>query len=293
PPAGHHTYAAQRYTGSLTAEIVAHSPVHIGSGLLEPMRGKHPLVKGIVRSMVDGELRPVIPGTSLKGCIRAIVEAISRSRVQVTRARELPRQYVAGRSVDELDVAQRIFGTLGYQGCVRFGNAVLQGYTTTVVESVQLFRPRPESVRTYFDGVLPKGRKFYMHGKPAKGDLPLEACDVGSRFAVRMDFEQLSAGELGLLLIAMGLGDPSFYPKLGGAKPACLGTIAVTDPQITAYSGAAAYSDFDAKPESLDPIALFGMARAEGLLETAQLEHLAEILRWPPAEDRECPDRNY
>src|SRR5262249_11753208 len=154
-----------------------------------------------------------IPGTSLKGCIRSIVEAISGSSVQVTRARELDRRYLPARSLDELDVAQRIFGSLGYQGLGRFGDAPqVEGHIVTV-PTPQLFRPRSEAVDTYFDGRRPRGRKFYMHGALARGNLPLEACAEGSRFALRAEFENLTPGELGLLLIALGLGEPKLWPK--------------------------------------------------------------------------------
>src|SRR5262245_608341 len=85
PPAGHHRYGSGRLTGTLAARIVARSPVHVASGLLEPKNtGQYPMVKGHFRT--NGT--PAIPGTSLKGCIRSIVEAISRSSVQITRARE-------------------------------------------------------------------------------------------------------------------------------------------------------------------------------------------------------------
>lgn len=288
PPAGHHRYREGTLTGTLTATIVARSPVHVASGLLEPKPGnrQYPMVKGHFRT---GD-KPAIPGTSLKGCIRSIVEAITRSSVQVTRARELPRDYQPSRRIDQLDVAQRIFGALGYQGLVRFGDAVLASGDTTIVPSVQLFRPRSEAVDTYFDSSEPRGRKFYMHGKLAQGNLPLEACPIDSSFGLRMEFENLAASELGVVLIALGLGEPRFLPKLGGAKPACLGTIEVTAPSLTVLSTRAAYEDFDAAPAPQEMKELLDAARP--LVLNTQLGKLADVLRWP-REDRECPDRSY
>jgi RAMP superfamily len=289
PPAGHHRYRAGSYTGTLAAKIVARSPVHVASGLLEQTRDlQYPMVKGHFRT--GGRL--AIPATSLKGCIRSIVEAISRSSVQVTRARELPRDYVPGRSPERLDAAQRIFGALGYQGMVRFSDAVLEGGSPVIVPTPQLFRPRAESVDTYFDGREPRGRKFYMHGALAKGNLPLEACPVDSRFSFRMEFENLAAGELGLVLTALGLGEPRLWPKLGGGKPACLGTIDVADTSLTALDARATYAEFDAAPAPLDVAPLLRAARDEGLVLEPQLARLAEVLRWPRP-DRGCPDRNY
>jgi CRISPR/Cas system CSM-associated protein Csm3 (group 7 of RAMP superfamily) len=297
PPAGHHRYRQNSYTGVLTTIVVARSPVHVASGLLEPTSDRqYPLVKGHFRT--KGQL--AIPGTSLKGCIRSIAEAISRSSVQVSRSRDLPRDYQPSevRERDrreqnvQLDVAQRIFGALGYQGMVRFADAVLVEGRAMIVPSVQLFRPRAEAHDTYFDGRQPRGRKFYMHGALAQGNLPLEACAEGSRFALRMEFENLSAAELGLVLTALGLGEPRLWPKLGGAKPACLGTIEMTGPILAGFAGAAAYADFDAAPQPLEIAPLIQAARDARLLLNEQLGRLAEVLRWP-REDRECPDRSY
>ncbi len=289
-PVGHHQYKSDTLSGTLQAVIVACSPVHVASGILEqvPSDRRYPLVKGHFRT---GGV-PAIPATSLKGCIRSIVEAISPSAVHITRSRDIPRNMLPSRSVDQLDPAARLFGALGYLGAVRFSDAVLRQGKVIPVPTPQLFSPRRESVDTYFDGRTPRGRKFYMHGKLAKGDLPLEACDVGSRFDLRMDFSNLTPGELGLILIALGLGEPRLWPKLGGGKPACLGTIEVLEPRLTRDDPRARYTDFDAGTAPLEVAPLIAAARAEGLVLEPQLTRLAETLHWP-REDRGCPDRNY
>ncbi len=284
-PVGHHRYQPDTLSGVLRATIVARSAVHVASGLLEQTRDpKYPLIKAHFR--VNGKI--AIPGTSLKGCIRSIVEAISRSAVHVTKARPLPDETLPSRSVDQLDPAARLFGAQGYQGVVRFADAVLIEGKIITVPTPQLFRPRD----TYSDEQQPRGRKFYMHGELARGDLPLEACDAGSRFGLRMDFNNLTQGELGLILIALGLGKPRLWPKLGGGKPVCLGTIEVLDPQLTIDDPRASYRDFDAVA-ALQPLQpLIDAARAERLVLDDQLNRLADILRWPRGE-RRCPDRSY
>lgn len=288
-PVGHHRYKSGTLTGRLTAQIIARSPVHVASGLLEPVRDRdYPLVKGHFRT--NNTL--AIPGTSLKGCIRSIVEAMSRSAVQITRSRDLPREYEPSRSPEKVDVAQNIFGALGYQGLVRFSDALLVEGQIMIVPTPQLFRPRPESVDTYFDGRRPRGRKFYMHGALAKGNLPLEACAVDSRFQLEMDFENLTQGELGLVLTALGLGEPRLWPKLGGGKPACLGTIEVIEPALVALDTRSTYTDFDATPQPLDLAPLLEAARTAKLILSEQVDRLAEVLRWP-RDDRNCPDRSY
>ncbi|ABU56318.1 RAMP superfamily CRISPR-associated protein [Roseiflexus castenholzii] len=288
-PEGHHRYT--HLNGALHAQLIARSPVHVASGLLEQTSNqRYPMVKAHFR--VNGT--PVIPGTSLKGCIRSIVEAISSSSVSVTRARQLPHKLKPSDKPECLDVAQRIFGALGYQGQVRFGDAVLTGGQTEIRGAPQLFRPRPEAPIYLDQSRSLKGRKFYMHGKPASGDLPLEVCSVGSTLTFRMDFENLTPGELGLLLIALGLGEPRWYPKLGGGKPACLGTIEVVEPKVEITESMQQwYTDFDMPaPQARDIPALLQAALNERLVLEDQARRLADILRWP-RDDRQCPDRSY
>ncbi|MFV9504095.1 MAG: RAMP superfamily CRISPR-associated protein [Oscillochloridaceae bacterium umkhey_bin13] len=292
PPAGHHRYQPGRLSGQLTAVLVARSPVHVASGNLEPtpQNREYPLVKAMFR--VGGV--PAIPATSLKGCVRSIAEAITRSAVQVTRSRELDRAYQPSRrpAQDGVDVAQNMFGTLGYQGLIRIADAPLIEGRMITVPTPQLFRPRSESVDTYFEGRQARGRKFYMHGKLAKGNLPLEACGAGSTFGLRLDFENLTPGEVGILLLALGLGEPRWWPKLGGGKPACLGTIEVTEPQLIAYEPQAAYHGLDLPTTPVDLAPLLDAARSEKLLLDEPTQKLATILRWPN-DERDCPDRNY
>lgn len=289
PPAGHQRY--QHLNGVLHGVLIARSPVHVASGLLETTRNRdYPMVKAHFRS----NKQLTIPGTSLKGCIRSILEAISPSGVTITRARPLNRELEPSRSPDHLDVAQRIFGTMGYQGQVRFSDAVLEAGEPIIVPTPQLFRPRSESVNTYFEGRQLKGRKFYMHGALAKGDLPLEACPIGSRFSFRMDFENLTSGELGLVLFALGLGEPRLWPKLGGGKPACLGTVEVEreSVRLEQMDAQALYADFETAAMTLEMSPLLEAAKREKLVLEQQLKVLAGVLRWP-REDRGCPDRSY
>lgn len=288
-PVGHHRYL--HLSGTLRARLIARSPVHVASGLLTHSRDqRYPLIKAHFR--VNGT--PVILGTSLKGCIRSIVEAISPSSVGITRASRLPSHLRASDKPEHLDVAQRIFGALGYQGQVRISDAALDGGQTTIQGTPQLFSPRPEAPAYVDERGQLRGRKFYMHGRLASGDLPLEVCPVESRFTFCMDFENLTPGELGLILIALGLGEPRWYPKLGGGKPACLGTIEVIELQIEITDPVGQlYADFDTPAaRTADIPALIQAAHDEGLVLKNQVHRLADILRWP-RDDRQCPERSY
>ena len=69
-PVGHDHYVGDLLTGRLEGVITALSPVHVASGQIE-LTGRQPsLVKAHFRC--GGRL--TIPGSSLKGAIRSIVE---------------------------------------------------------------------------------------------------------------------------------------------------------------------------------------------------------------------------
>ena len=289
-PTGHERYHEDRYSGTITGMLVAHSDIHVASGLLErrTQDRKHPLVKAHMRS----NERPVIPATSLKGCFRSIVEAISPSAVHVTKANFSQQDApFKGRS-STIDPSARLFGAQGYLGSVAFSDTVLEEGQTTITTIPQLFSPRPNAYGTYYDHRRVKGRKFYQHGTRAEGDVPLEVCPPDSRFALTIHFENLTNGELGLLLTALGIAEPRFCPKLGGGKPACLGTVEVSNIRLQLIQVKESYTDFDSQAEASDIDAFLAASREENLVLPQKLEELATLLRWPN-EERECPDRMY
>jgi CRISPR/Cas system CSM-associated protein Csm3 (group 7 of RAMP superfamily) len=312
-PHGHDRFYKGTLAGEIRGLIVAASHVHVGSGILElgerlplpPTGGRNPeLVKAMVRS---GDV-PIIPGSSLKGVIRSVVEAISPSCLCKTRARfnEIPQGLGECRRKDSLCVACRIFGAMGFQGNVRIGDAPLKpdakGRHATRVESIPaLYAPSPRR-RAYFLHGRVAGRKFFMHGRRARGATPIEVCPEGSRFDFSLRFENLESEELGLLLIALGLSDKHpFRLKVGGAKPSCFGSIEVRVEELMASSSSAAsYLEFDepgsdsytgeSLREYIKAAADMTLTSRKVVLED-QLIRLREILKYP--NDRECPQGLY
>jgi CRISPR/Cas system CSM-associated protein Csm3 (group 7 of RAMP superfamily) len=288
-PAGHAEYKAGTMNGTLRGELLARTPLHVASGTLEMTQiPEAPLVKAHVRS--GG--RPVVPGSSLKGAIRSIVEAISLSCLRITRARDnqLPRETAGCWDEKSLCVACRRFGSLGYQGQVRFGDAVLRkGMNARWVKMPALYAPRGRA-GLYFERGQVKGRKFYRHGRPATGDTPVEVCPPGALLDFALQFENLQPAELGLLLIALGQGEPRLYPTLGGGKPACYGSVEVRVAELEIFEAMeAAYADYDAVAVTQDwrPY----LEAAESLVLQRQLNELAALLRLDPG--RSCPEGDY
>ncbi|HID06205.1 MAG TPA: hypothetical protein EYP10_03560 [Armatimonadetes bacterium] len=291
-PAGHDGFKKGLLSGIITGELVALTPVHVASGNIELTRSNRiPLVKAHFRT--GGKI--AIPSSSLKGAVRSIVEAITRScvRVQSRTARSrLPSDFEPCEVRNEnsqLCPACRMFGAMGYQGQVRFDDAVLIQGRVGIMLAPPLFRPRADA-RIYYDrnGQL-KGRKFYFHGQPAKGNVPLEVCDVGSRFRLHVDFYNLTEAELGVLLIALGQGNPALTLKLGGAKPICCGSMEIQIQSIQTRDGFSDASKFDSPLNQVDHNRW--LSAAQTLLVHSNLEKLHSILQADA--QRLCPERNY
>lgn len=291
-PAGHDKFKRGLLSGTIVGELVALTPVHVASGNIELTGNNHiPLVKAHFR--VGSKV--AIPGSSLKGVVRSIAEAISRSCVRVqsrTLRNKLPRGFEPcdlRNTNNRLCPACRLFGAMGYQGQVRFGDALLVERSTSVMLAPSLFAPRTHARIYYGRNGKVVGRKFYFHGKPAKGNVPLEICEAGSRFRLRIDFSNLTKAELGLLLTAMGQGDPKFTLKLGGAKPACCGSVKVEIESVETWDIADDALGFERSMSKADCHELVG--EAEALLVRTNLERLHGILG--KGSQRSCPSQSY
>jgi hypothetical protein len=114
---------------------------------------------------------------------------------------------------------------------------------------------------------------------------------VGSSFAGTISFVNMSQAQLGALLVALGQSrEHGFVPKLGGAKPACFGSLRIGIAALTRNDPRQTYAAWDTgDADSLDQEALLGAA--ETLLLRPQLRQLAHVLRWP--NERECPAGTY
>lgn len=187
--------------------------------------------------------RICVPGTSIKGAIRAITEAISNSCVSHKRPNENISskshnhcKYDSKKSVSDnrLCPACRLFGTTGYRGRVYFTDFFPdREITTEIVKIGELWEPKR---------FIPSKRRFYKHSifKPIKDTFPeknfrfVEAVWKEAKFNGSLIFENVTEAELGLIFHALGweLSEEgvkqSFYPKLGGAKPRCFGAVKFT-----------------------------------------------------------------
>jgi len=203
-----------------------------------------------------------VPGTSIKGAVRAIVEAISNSCVSQTRRKRSSEEQVRSSShrpcqfkdiTSSLCPACRLFGTTGYRGRVHFSDFLPRGEVTKgeIVKIGELWEPKKcDSTKRRFYGQ----KSFQRAGdlRPTSGFRFVEAVRKETEFQGTLVFENLKEAELGLLFHALGWaveegsaldsrkaaagsaqntrGEQgkvitAFYPKIGGAKPRCFGSV--------------------------------------------------------------------
>lgn len=259
---GHHKMEGERWYGHLDVIFTARSPLHVSSGLivhrddLTPYFGKdldHENNDCLILSHVRHGGQRYIPGTSLKGVVRSIVEAITYSCLcHVDKKKIAPsarrndnrlQALLETCSIDEgLCPACSMFGTLDYAGRVSVQDAFQIAGGGNIARRPIAHPPQPERSQAnnhrtqsiiYYtpDRKKLKGRKIYLHGqqpRDAAGKYEaIEVCKKGSRFEGKIDVNGLSKAELGLLL--NGLGFPKkFSLKVGGSKPFGYGSLMVS-----------------------------------------------------------------
>ena len=288
-PKGHERYHLDTVSGQLDATLIVATPLHVSSGRMRMRKGQQPpLVKELTR--VNDQ--PCVPASTLKGVVRSAVEAITRSCVRITRARsnQLPRGSAECRDKNNLCLACRMVGALGFEGHVRFGDAALREGNVGIARMPALYAPRKRT-RAYYAGNEVKGRKFYKHGQPVtQANTPVEVLVPESQLGVTIRFENLTPGEVGVLLTALGLGEQQLVLKFGGGKPACYGSAIVSLNDLQVWANAQdLYADYDVRRIDQSPDEY--VREASDLLLSSQLQRLAEI--WEYDMGRECPEGNY
>ena len=292
-PKGHEQYFADTVNGCLKAALVVTAPLHVGSGHIHLRSGQNPpLVRGLTR--VNGV--PCVPASTLKGVVRAVVEAITYSCVRITRARNLPQGATEYRDKSNLCLACRMFGALGFEGHIRFSDALLTGDERDYVKVARmpaLYAPRSRS-GAYIDNYdRPKGLKFYQHGRTVTdSQTPVETLVPESHLTFSVWFENLTEGELGVLLTALGLGDPGLTLKLGGGKPACYGSALVKLDALEVWDmPQTLYAEYDIAPTPVNIESYLEITAQEQLVITDNLKRLAQL--WTYDMKRQCPTGGY
>ncbi len=238
---------------------------------------------------------PLFPGSSLKGVIRSVAEAISGSCLTLPLGRngdvtyrqdkyKIPRGFESCRGGDNLCPACRLFGSLGeepFLGKVSLSDArAISGVVVEWILIEALMEPKPRHRVWYGDPArreFMRGRKFYYHRplgprratQATQYNKTVEAIKPGAVLEFEVEYANLTDAELGLLVMALNL-EPGMCHKVGMGKPIGLGSAEI---EIIAWEQIARqerYANFASAPVDL---------RGEELA--------IEVERWRRVYDRE------
>ena len=241
----HQQYETTLLTGQIRGVFCCFQPLHVGTGLVVPpaqvgIKSEAPLVKSF--HQIEGRL--TVPGSSLKGPIRSFVEMITHACVSKTKSKLDKETYGECRynsrwQQGEICVVCRMFGAMGYQGHIMFGDAPM-----IIGETAVHHIPAQHQAQ---GGVA---RRHYAHDLQDERHptWPLEVALPESCFALHIRYDNLSPAELGLLLMALGQGEQAICLKIGAGKSSGLGGIQFDDLQVEQVIPANLYQAYDSQP---------------------------------------------
>jgi CRISPR/Cas system CSM-associated protein Csm3 (group 7 of RAMP superfamily) len=278
---GHQALRQEALTGVITMTLIAHRPVQVASGGFEAMQTRQgdqiiAMDSRIARYDESGASQPqsVLPGSSIKGALRSLVEAISPSCVVISGGATrfaIPDALRRCSRVDQLCPACQLFGMSGagrdnYQGQVSIEDAGLVEGGRGIVRVPLLWAPargRGRLPGRYLSRAEKAfGRKVYYHSQLAKGPDGRLMFMTGAKLRFRLHIENLTPGKLGLLVAALGLHpDNRFLMKIGAAKPVGMGSVEAQWDSVMVYGPVAGRGRMGGGGKSLDAVALEAEAR--------------------------------
>lgn len=229
-----------------------HGFIDIGIKPMKPV-----FIRGIGNEFYKAGDKFAIPGSTIKGMIRHLIEVISFSETTIYNSgiknkegelkTKLTQHYPSG--IPSRDFVMTLFGKdAERQGKLIFEDAKCEKEIPTDHFSLKvlkiLFSPMPEETKYYTGkrngGIYLKGNKFFWHRDdlwfddaldPAKEHKHNPTANVlvnyeNVFFAGRIRFENLTDEELGILLMALNLRDSCCH-HIGMAKPYGLGRIRI------------------------------------------------------------------
>lgn len=275
-PVWHHQLVGQEnqrlYSGHMDIDVYAETPVFVA----DP-RNVSPDPKKPAQFMQNKQGEYIIPGSSLKGVLRCVVETLGNGcltlfdgqyeRGKVNYRWSLPESFQHCDNNTQLCVACRTFGMLKertsgvFLGKVNISDA--RSYPDKIYKyepmyTAVLVEPKPHHRSFYLDKAEKyiAGRKFYFHhspevkpltapgpvffsGKPA--NRYIQPLDYDSQFHFRIDFTNLESDEFAALILAIVLED-GIRHKIGYGKPLGLGSISLVPTSLTLVDYAVRYT---------------------------------------------------
>jgi CRISPR/Cas system CSM-associated protein Csm3 (group 7 of RAMP superfamily) len=320
-PLQHHKFAG--VSGRIEGTITTETPLFIPATRLSQIRGQ---MSGYTKNGIG---QAIIPGSSLKGLFRSLVETIAqgcwmhfqgRYQDRVDYSRNLPHEFQPCQSINQLCPACRMFGLINrgtlFMGHINFDDATCADPVKhEIIYTPILDAPKPRHRAWYLDksGQHVAGRKYYFHQSQlttlsqqrtsASGvQLNQRIQPVGSStvFDFSATFDSLNPqDELPALLYALTL-EPDMRHKIGYAKPAGLGSVHVELTKIELIDYAVRYRSQGSGMQQYQGDGLQTYLDGQTRLYTNDqasitLKDLRRIWHWPPTPEVHYayPDRNW
>lgn len=202
------TYSANgaaTYAGHIDLNINCISNLHIGGGFCD-FAGEG---KELVNETIKLHGKPIIPGSSFKGAVRAVAAAASKSCNPNSKCNSEERCIVCD-----------IFGSMGRASKVIFPDFLSENAKTKIVELNSQFSPKKKNQHEY---------KFYKTGEniyEISKKVNVEVVVYDAVFSGRIYFKKLTEEQLSLLMFSVGLNDKKLINlKIGGFKNEGLGEV--------------------------------------------------------------------
>lgn len=306
-PVWHHvlastgTHPSKLYSGHLYLYIKTETPLFIrdGNSPSDP--------RALKAHICNKAGKQIIPGTSLKGLLRSVVETVCNGCMTVFHMpleythNPVPPGFAYCTSNTSLCIACRLFGMMPagqrnaevFLGKVNIGDAEVYEDSLNFYEPIYtavLDTPKPRHRAFYLDlqGRYIAGRKFYFHhnGEPRTAQQLLEIrnkpgeyrnqyiepLDTDVEFEARIDFSNLEADEFAALLLAVTLQRFKRWDmrhKIGYGKPIGLGSIRIDATKLCLVDYATRYTSRSANRG----ITEYGLDKVTTLVQ----EHMASL----------------
>ncbi len=237
----------QGKAGRIECRLTAETPIFIPES-----RERQEEFQDAPQNFITRNGVPIIPGSSLKGLLRNLVETVGNGcyllfdeayeRRRFDYSGKLPQPFHKCTNAQLLCIACRMFGMLErravFQGNVSVSDALTASgrYSKHApMYTKPLMGPKPRHKAFYLNDTQNHiaGRKFYFHSQQIRQDTrktPYNQyiCPLNpdSQFTFTVDFHNIQDDELAVLLYALAL-EPTMRHKIGLAKPVGLGSVKI------------------------------------------------------------------
>ncbi|MEM7554865.1 MAG: RAMP superfamily CRISPR-associated protein [Cyanobacteria bacterium P01_A01_bin.84] len=304
-PAGHERYLPQHCHGTLYLKLTVRTPLHVSTGVVATGEDVNKRGIPLIKTMETRDSQQlIIPGSSFKGVVRSVYEAITNSTLGAVKRERGKIPFTIPRDRHPFDgrdrgkgillcPAERVFGAMNWQGLVSFNDAKCEKQQFAIGFMPSLYGPDTRR-KAYYKGKHVAGRKFYYNFSRAvdKGQnrgVPVQQAGTEYTFTTQIQYKNLSEAELGTLLVILGQDkNNKIALKIGGGKPIGMGTVTTEVTKLENYQNIRdRYTKYDTSADTVSGEQLKELmgklinTAHQNLIEAPQMKELKNILKYP------------